>query len=214
MLTKKKVIRNALAHAAEIEGQNLHAAWAASNAARSWYLVQISGAAVRRTRDLLQQHGYESYYPLTLKAHPVPRKRLSHKQRRSSFVFREFRSEPLFRNYLFVFVDLRSDHWHAPFRDAGAYGIACTGDLPYAISPAEIERWRQMEVEGAIPGKTTIEELFKIGDPVRMCSGAFAGLTGSIDQVDESGRVRILLSLFGRPTPVLPEFSEFERVGD
>lgn len=212
MLVDKKIEHNALARAAREEQKKQQAASAAATATRSWYITHIYGPGVKRTQEMLQHHGFESWYPMLLKGFPIPRNRLTRAQRRSTFSFMEMRRVPFMRNYLLVSVDLLNDHWHGPFRDAGAFGLACKGDVPYGIMPADLARLRSFETDGAIPGETKVQQLFAPGDAVRMCSGPFAGFTGTVDQVDEEGRLGLLIDIFGRPTLVTPEFSEFEKI--
>jgi len=53
---------------------------------------------------------------------------------------------------------------------------------------------------------------FKVGDKVRITEGAFADFHGSVEEIDvERGKVRILVSIFGRETPVDVDFLQVEK---
>ena len=55
--------------------------------------------------------------------------------------------------------------------------------------------------------------LFELGENVRVMEGPFANFTGVVDDVNlEKGKVRVLVSIFGRPTPIEIEFVQLEKI--
>ena len=85
------------------------------------------------------------------------------------------------------------------------------GDRPAALRQSEIDEIKA-RVEAAA-GKEVPKVTFDIGEEVKVTDGAFANLTGRIDEVDpERGKLKISVSIFGRFTPVELEYWQVQRV--
>ncbi len=78
-----------------------------------------------------------------------------------------------------------------------------SGDAPIPLPPHEVERilgWTKEEIEDP---EQKINIKFKQGDRVKVVEGNFEGFEGDVEKIDErSGRVTVLVTIFGRPTPV------------
>ena len=78
------------------------------------------------------------------------------------------------------------------------------------ISDNEIKRILGQVSESAINQKTGLN--FEIGEKVKVCDGPFASFTGLIEEIDEEkSRLKVSVSIFGRPTPVDLEFNQVEK---
>src|SRR4051794_11024393 len=109
----------ALAGAAVAELQRQSREWSAATMTRSWHLTKLGVGFVNQAREFLTRHGYDSYYPKTYRRRAIAKKKLSKDQRKNAHLFKQYKSEPLFRGYLFVHVDVVKDRWHGTFREAG-----------------------------------------------------------------------------------------------
>lgn len=117
---------------------------------------------------------------------------------------------PLFAGYIFIHFDLKTGRWHELFDIYGVTGMYITAGLPAAIDEQKITRIRALEVGGAIPLATPVEQLLvAIGDEVKVEEGPFAGFSGTVQELDESKR-RVLLELlvFGALRPVPFSFDQ------
>ena len=84
------------------------------------------------------------------------------------------------------------------------------GDRPAAFLQKEIDEIKA-RVEAAA-GKEVPKVTFEVGEEVKVTDGAFANLTGRIDEVDpERGKLKISVSIFGRFTPVELEYWQVQR---
>jgi transcriptional antiterminator NusG len=87
------------------------------------------------------------------------------------------------------------------------------GDRPSALRQADVDEiYARIE---AASGKEVPKVQYNVGEEVKITDGAFASLTGRIDEVDpERGKLRVSVSIFGRFTPVELEYWQVQRMTD
>lgn len=113
--------------------------------------------------------------------------------------------------YVLVRMELNDDTWHLVKETPKVTGFIGSRQEPVAIPDAEAEKIIAQIKEGALKPKPKI--VFEVGDKVRVTEGPFTNFSGVVDEVKgEKGRVRVMISVFGRPTPVELEFSQLEKV--
>jgi transcriptional antiterminator NusG len=84
------------------------------------------------------------------------------------------------------------------------------GTQPTPISDEEVARMTQQIKEGAVKPKPKIR--FEEGENVRVISGPFANFSGFVDEVrPEKEKVRVMVQVFGRATPVELDFMQVEK---
>lgn len=90
-------------------------------------------------------------------------------------------------------------------------GFLGADNKPMPISEDEAMRILHQVKEGVERPKPTIT--FEVGENVKVADGPFASFTGVVEEVDEErSRVKVAVSIFGRPTPVELEFAQVEKV--
>ena len=78
------------------------------------------------------------------------------------------------------------------------------------VPDAEVARITQQIEEGTLKPRSKVE--FERGENVRVTGGTFATFTGIIDTVhEEKGKLRVMVSIFGRSTPIELDFAEVEK---
>jgi len=102
--------------------------------------------------------------------------------------------------------------WYFVKEASGVIGFV-GGDRPSALRQADVDEiYARIE---AASGKEVPKVQYNVGEEVKITDGAFASLTGRIDEVDpERGKLRVSVSIFGRFTPVELEYWQVQRMTD
>lgn len=126
----------------------------------------------------------------------------------------------LFPGYVFVQMDVEDDDapgelgesWEVVRGTSGVTGFVGTSTRPVPLSPEEVERLLASVGVGKTPETDSTPQVkvnFKAGDMVRVTSGPFADFSGVISEVNlPQAKVKVLVSIFGRETPVELDFSQ------
>ena len=112
-------------------------------------------------------------------------------------------------------IELREDDvessraWFVVRNTPGVTGFVGSGNRPVALEPPEVKRiLRQMRVEAP-----KVKVGFEVGQKVRIVDGPFMDFHGQVDDINlEKGKVKVLVSFFGRETPVELDFLQVERL--
>lgn len=106
---------------------------------------------------------------------------------------------PYFPGYLFVRLDLTREPWRRINSTFGVVRLVMNGEFPAAAPIGVVEALMEACGQGSV---LSPEPLLSVGDRVRVLLGPFADLLGELDQLSDSGRVRVLLDIMGGRTPV------------
>jgi transcriptional antiterminator NusG len=117
-----------------------------------------------------------------------------------------------FPGYIFVNMELTNESLSLVKNTPKVTGFL-GGNTPRAVPAAEMAR-ALGQTTGAVAPDTSIPEItYSVGDHVRVKSGPFANFTGEVEDVDlDRRKVKMSVSIFGRPTPVTVDFAEVEPV--
>lgn len=112
---------------------------------------------------------------------------------------RKIVTEKIFPGYVMVEMVVTDDSWYLVRNTPNVTGFIGTGNTPTPISEKEINALKKRM--GVSEPKYKIP--FNINDPVKITDGPFKGFEGKVDEInEEKGKVKILVSMFGRETPV------------
>jgi len=114
----------------------------------------------------------------------------------------------IFPGYVLVQMILDDDSWSVVRHTPDVTGFVGMGNQPTPLSQEEVDRiLKRMETK-----PTTFKINFREGDKVRIIDGPFKDFPGTVDYIDrEKGKVRVLVSFFGRETPIELDFLQVER---
>jgi transcriptional antiterminator NusG len=115
--------------------------------------------------------------------------------------------------YVLVEMDLDNDLWHVIKNTPRVTGFLGTGDNPVALSEQEVSSI--LFRSDSSKDKPSMKVKFEKGEQVRINEGPFANFTGAVDDINEDKQtLKVMVSIFGRSTPVEIEFSKVDKVVD
>jgi transcriptional antiterminator NusG len=116
-----------------------------------------------------------------------------------------------FPGYVLVQMNLTDETWHLVRSIPKVADFLGTRGKPLPISDAEVNKIMKKVEDSVNNSHYSVD--YEIGDSVTVCDGPFASFQGVIDEVDhEKERVKVAVSIFGRPTNVDLSFSQIDRV--
>ncbi|MDQ4090569.1 MAG: transcription termination/antitermination protein NusG [Actinomycetota bacterium] len=121
----------------------------------------------------------------------------------------------VFPGYLLVRCELDDDSWRVVRNTPGVTGFVGLGAKPTPLSRKEVESILQVQPTGAdgAPKKARHRAMYENGESVRVREGPFADFTGTIADINEDQmKLKVLVNIFGRETPVELEFSQVAKL--
>ena len=120
------------------------------------------------------------------------------------------RKKKYFPSYILVKMEMNKDLYHMIKNIQKVTGFLGTTGNPTPVSEKEIDKIMGRIKEGTLAPKNEIS--FDIGEQVKVCEGPFASFSGLVEEVDEEkSRLKVSVSIFGRPTPIDLEYSQVEK---
>ena len=170
--------------------------------ARQWYILQVHSGFEDRVKatleDRIKKEGLEEYFGEIL----VPTEQVVEMIKGA----RKTSSRRFFPGYMLVSMDLNDTTWHI-IHDNMPRVVGFVGDDkdPIPLSDKDAGKIIGRIQDGSEKPRPKV--VFDVGEVVRVIDGPFANFQGVVDEVyPEKGRVRVMVSIFGRETPVELEF--------
>lgn len=117
--------------------------------------------------------------------------------------------EKIFPGYILVKMVLDDNSWLSVRTIPGVTSFVGMGNKPTVIPDSEVAtiiKYSQIE-------QPSFKQIFEVSDTIKIVDGPFAEMIGKIDSVDqEKGKVRVLVSIFGRETPVELDFLQVQKI--
>jgi transcriptional antiterminator NusG len=115
----------------------------------------------------------------------------------------------VFPGYLLIEMELDDTTWYLVKNTIGVTGFVSSGNKPVPLQEREIANILESLGDGARKAKPTWSK----GEVVRVTSGPFADFTGNIEEVNaDKEKIKVLISIFGRDTPVELDFGQIEKI--
>ncbi|HET9161691.1 MAG TPA: transcriptional activator RfaH [Caulobacteraceae bacterium] len=160
-----------------------------SVAGRRWYVVQTQTGREHLAVEHLSRQGFEVFFPRQ-------RRTIRHARRLTE------RLVGFFPGYLFVRLDAEVDRWRSVNGTIGVKGLIMAASRPAATPAGLVE---SLQAQADERGCLVPPAAFGPGDRVRLLSGPFADLVGTLDRLEGAARVRILIDLVGGLVPVVAD---------
>ncbi|CAM3936999.1 transcription termination/antitermination protein NusG [Mesobacillus zeae] len=117
-----------------------------------------------------------------------------------------------FPGYVLVELVMTDDSWYVVRNTPGVTGFvgsAGSGSKPTALLPEEVAVI--LKRMGVVENRIDVD--FEVGETVEVCEGPFNNFSGSIEEIDkDKGKLKVLVNMFGRDTPVELEFSQIKKL--
>ncbi len=151
-----------------------------------WYVIQTLPHAENRSILSLERQGYRIFCPRV-------RKTVRHARKVTHSL------APLFPGYVFLNLDTAREQWRSINGTCGVVRIIACREAPQPVPIGIVEA---LQAQVGVDGSNERRQTFKVGEAVRIAAGPFADLIGTLDRLDASGRVHVLLGLLGRVVSV------------
>ena len=189
------------------EAATAHVTESTSTHPMRWYVVHTYSGHENKVRENIQKMINSS----SIKDHfgqiVVPTEEVAEmKKGKKTITTRKF-----FPSYILIEMYMSDEAFHLVSDLPGVTGFVGTSSGPQPLSKAEVERiLGRMDKER----QTIIPEIpFTMGEHIRIKDGPFSDFTGVIDEINvERGKLRVLVSIFGRETPVELDFLQVESI--
>ena len=120
------------------------------------------------------------------------------------------RKKKYFPGYVLIKSEMDNDLYHMIKGIKKVSGFLGSKGIPVPVSDKEIEKILGQIKDGVAQPKSTIE--YVVGEKVQVIDGPFASFSGLVEDIDEEkSRLKVSVSIFGRPTPVDLEYNQVEK---
>ena len=175
--------------------------------AKRWYIVHAYSNFEKRVAESIKEQAAAKGFGDQFEAVLVPTEEIVEMRRG-----RKIKSERrFFPGYVLVKMEMNDQAYHLIKNTPKVTGFLGSDNRPVPITDAEAARILNQVQEGIERPKTSIT--FEVGEQVRVADGPFAPFSGLVEEVDEQReRLKVAVSIFGRPTPVELEYGQVEKV--
>ncbi|MDR3179326.1 MAG: transcription termination/antitermination protein NusG [Holosporaceae bacterium] len=172
-----------------------------------WYIVNVYSGFERRVLESIYDQANRSKLSSMFGEILIPTEEVTEiKKGEKVKTERKF-----FPGYILVQMILTDETWHLVRSIPKVSGFLGSRGKPTPISEAEVEKIVRRIEDSA--SSTVSAVSYEIGDAVTVCDGPFASFQGVIEDVErEKERVKVSVSIFGRPTNVDLSFSQIEKI--
>jgi transcriptional antiterminator NusG len=175
--------------------------------ANRWYIVHAYSNFERKVAESIKERAVAAGLSDMFEEVLVPMEEVV-EMRRGRKVSSE---RKFFPGYVLVKMELNDQTYHLIKATPKVTGFLGTENKPIPITDEEAGRILQQVQEGVERPKPSVT--FEIGEQVRVADGPFASFNGLVEEVDEErSRLKVAVSIFGRPTPVELEYAQVEKL--
>jgi transcriptional antiterminator NusG len=174
-----------------------------------WYILKVQSNRERSIAEALERkmkiEGLDRFFDQVI----VPTEKVTEFKGGKKKVVVE---RKLYPGYIVVHMHINDDTWFAVRETSGVGDFTGAGGKPTPMLPQEVTRIVQTEVEETSEAPK-LDIRFSAGDKVKVKEGNFENFEGEVGSIDEaSGRVTVMINIFGRSTPVELEYWQIEAV--
>ena len=172
-----------------------------------WYVVQVFSGFEKKVAQSIKEQAQQKGMADQIEDVLVPTDSVV-EMRKNKKVNAE---RKFFPGYVLAKMEMTDESWHLVKNTPKVNQFLGSRSKPMPISDKEAERLLNQIKEGIERPKPAIT--FEIGEQVRVSDGPFTSFNGTVEEIDEErARLKVSVSIFGRPTPVELEYTQVEKV--
>tara|TARA_B110000263_G_scaffold198205_1_gene176960 strand:- start:31 stop:558 length:528 start_codon:yes stop_codon:yes gene_type:complete len=173
---------------------------------KSWYIVQTFSGFEQKVADKIKEVIKTKELSDKITDVLVPIHEVTEVKRGK----RVQRTKKFFPSYVLVKMEMEKELYHMIKNTQKVTGFLGTTGNPAKVSDSEIDKILGNIKEGSLVPEPSLT--FEIGEQVKVCEGPFSSFTGLVEEVDdEKSRLKVSVSIFGRPTPIELEYNQVEK---
>ena len=173
---------------------------------KNWYIVQSHSNFENKVAKLIKDEAEKSKISEKIEEIVVPTHDITEVRRGK----RVQRKKKYFPGYVLIKSEMDNGLYHMIKNIKKVSGFLGSKGVPVPVSDKEIEKILGQIKDGVAQPKSAIE--YTVGEKVQVIDGPFASFNGLVEDVDEEkSRLKVSVSIFGRPTPVDLEYNQVEK---
>ena len=174
---------------------------------KNWYIVQSHSSFENKVAQLIKEEAEKAKVQEKIEEIVVPTHNITEVKRGK----RVQRKKKYFPGYVLIKSEMDNELYHMIKGIKKVSGFLGSKGTPVPVSDKEIEKILGQIKDGVSQPKSSIE--YNVGEKVQVIDGPFASFSGLVEDVDEEkARLKVSVSIFGRPTPVELEYNQVEKV--
>ena len=174
---------------------------------KNWYIVQSHSSFENKVAQLIKEEAEKAEISEKIEEIIVPTHDVTEVKRGK----RVQRKKKYFPGYILIKSEMDNSIYHMIKNIKKVSGFLGSKGSPVPVSDKEVEKILGQIKDGVAQSKSAIE--YNIGEKVQVIDGPFASFSGMVEDIDEEkSRLKVSVSIFGRPTPVDLEYNQVEKV--
>ena len=173
---------------------------------KNWYIIQSHSSFENKVAKLIKEESEKAKISDKIEEIIVPTHDITEVKRGK----RVQRKKKYFPGYVLIKSEMDNNIYHMIKNIKKVSGFLGSKGTPVPVSDKEIEKILGQIKDGIAQPISAVE--YSIGEKVQVIDGPFASFNGLVEDVDEDkGRLKVSVSIFGRPTPVDLEYNQVEK---
>jgi len=173
---------------------------------KNWYIVQSHSSFENKVAQLIKEEAEKAKVSEKIEEIVVPTHVITEVKRGK----RVQRKKKYFPGYVLIKSEMDNNIYHMIKNIKKVSGFLGSRGTPVPVSDKEIDKILGQIKDGTTQPKSSVE--YSIGEKVQVIDGPFASFSGFVEEIEEEkSRLKVSVSIFGRPTPVDLEYNQVEK---
>ena len=174
---------------------------------KNWYIVQSYSSFENKVAQLIKDEAQKANISDKIEEIIVPTHDITEVKRGK----RVQKKKKYFPGYVLIKSEMDNNIYHMIKNIKKVSGFLGSKGTPVPVSDKEIEKILGQIKDGVVQPKSSVD--YSVGEKVQVIDGPFASFSGLVEDIDEiKSRLKVSVSIFGRPTPVDLDYNQVEKI--